>query len=440
MILIWILFIIASTTSLSQRVEDYRYWDSLTYKLYLDSDWKNLSQKATESINRGYDYYYMRMRLGISLYERKNYLSALKHFRKALESNEGDPIALEYIYYSYLLSGRDLNSRAVRADFGSILRENTAATAGSTRISADYMCTNSQSDDLITAKETVYGWGLPGNLVIPMYFTNLSLSASFPLSDFTTLFQSVTGMERTNYFYYNDGINSSELPEQKVRQYQYYLSLIFGNRKGLVVSPAFHYINVRYPLIYFSGSGIPPAAYTYINTDHNIVTGISINQLAGLFEFQISAHYMYLNYANHLQGSAGIYLYPTGNNHLYLGISYFPRYSETGSGWDFNSSSRGLLGIGISGRIWLEFSGMIGDMTNFVYKNGYIVYNGVEAADRMANIDIGIPLGGSGLVFYGGAGFVRQYCSYVPEPGIIVPNYTQKINSIKILGGLSWKF
>ena len=90
----------------AQERTDFSYLDSLTYKQYEDGRWKELTASGKQALRLGYDYYYMRMRIGISYYERKSYLNAISHFKKALEFNNNDQIATEYLYYCYLLSGK----------------------------------------------------------------------------------------------------------------------------------------------------------------------------------------------------------------------------------------------------------------------------------------------------------------------------------------------
>ena len=39
-------------------------------------------------------------------FSRQNYRTAIKYYKNALKFNEKDPIANEYLYFSYLYSGR----------------------------------------------------------------------------------------------------------------------------------------------------------------------------------------------------------------------------------------------------------------------------------------------------------------------------------------------
>ncbi len=80
--------------------------ESRSYQLYSEKNWNKLIQFDREAISRGQDYFYIRLRTGIGLFEQKKYRAALTQLRVALEFNARDETALEYLYYCYLYSGR----------------------------------------------------------------------------------------------------------------------------------------------------------------------------------------------------------------------------------------------------------------------------------------------------------------------------------------------
>lgn len=85
---------------------DYISFDKRTYDYFVKGDYKNLKKTAETMLSQGMDYYYLRMRLGILSYNNELYSSAVKHFGKALKFNSLDTLSKEYVYYSYLFSGR----------------------------------------------------------------------------------------------------------------------------------------------------------------------------------------------------------------------------------------------------------------------------------------------------------------------------------------------
>jgi hypothetical protein len=85
---------------------DFKSLDQTTYDFYNKGDYRNLKKTADIMLTLGMDYYYLRMRLGIAAFKNKLYSNASENLVKALEMSSLDTISREYIYYSYLLSGR----------------------------------------------------------------------------------------------------------------------------------------------------------------------------------------------------------------------------------------------------------------------------------------------------------------------------------------------
>ena len=107
-----VLFVIILFSSVQGKAQqkDFEYYDSLTYKLYMDKDFKQLLKAGNDALNSGLDYYYLRMRTGIAAYNLNKYRLATKHFEKASAFSDNDVIH-EYLYYSSLWGGK----RAVKS-------------------------------------------------------------------------------------------------------------------------------------------------------------------------------------------------------------------------------------------------------------------------------------------------------------------------------------
>lgn len=90
--------------------DDFISLDKQSYDCYMRGDYKNLKKVGNELLAKGIDYYYLRMRLGILAYNNQRYPSAVRHFKRALDLSLMDTISREYIYFSYLFSGRDADA------------------------------------------------------------------------------------------------------------------------------------------------------------------------------------------------------------------------------------------------------------------------------------------------------------------------------------------
>ena len=87
------IILLAGFFAINATAQSFMKIDSATYAQYLERDWPALIRNGRKALGQGVDYYYLRMRMGIAFYEQKNYRTASGHFRKALEFNNGDPVA-----------------------------------------------------------------------------------------------------------------------------------------------------------------------------------------------------------------------------------------------------------------------------------------------------------------------------------------------------------
>ena len=85
--------------------------DRLTYEYYMKGDYRNLKLTANKLLAHGTDYYFLRLRLGIGAFNFLNYAVAFENLTAAIRLNSKDTISSEYIYNSYLLTGRKGDAR-----------------------------------------------------------------------------------------------------------------------------------------------------------------------------------------------------------------------------------------------------------------------------------------------------------------------------------------
>ena len=90
----------------SQETISYPIVNIETYNLYLKSDWSALIKTGKRALKNNIDFYYLQVRMGIAYYELKKYRKAIPYFENARKQNSDDELIKEYLYYSYLFSGR----------------------------------------------------------------------------------------------------------------------------------------------------------------------------------------------------------------------------------------------------------------------------------------------------------------------------------------------
>lgn len=253
-----------------------------------------------------------------------------------------------------------------------------------------------------------------------------------------------TYLGKSNYYYYDDGIDLFGADGQKVSQHQYYLSPSFTSEEGLVFSPAFHFLHIAYGVPSIPDGGPGPGGGNSVVFDNEslnqLVGGLSLEKYQGSFSFRIGAMFSNLNLNNQVTGSAGLTWYPPGNMDMYLGAALNAHLADAGEGGTAIIPDL-IFGYGIGPKIWIEIFGAYGEMKNYSESNGYIVYNGLDWMNYKVLGNIVLQLTPKGSVIYAGARFARYESQYITFDPALSPDLNNiNYNSLSILGGLSWKF
>ena len=192
-----ILFVIILFYSVQGKAQqkDFVYYDSLTYKLYVDKDFKQLLKVGDEALNSGLDYYYLRMRIGIAAYNLKRYRLASVHFEKASSFSDND-IIQEYLYYSSLWGGEQQRAKGVADRMSEALKQRLGiAGRGVTDVSVDMALLN-QAEDFPDDFE--FPSGEDGTQIVPTQFFNMSFGLSHDLGSKAKLTHSFTYLHRSS--------------------------------------------------------------------------------------------------------------------------------------------------------------------------------------------------------------------------------------------------
>jgi len=87
-----------------------KYIDSLTYRQYLDGDYRSLIETSNIARNEGISFYYLNYRTAIAYYLLKDYAKAATFYKATLSEKPDDQQLIESLYYAYLLSGQKENA------------------------------------------------------------------------------------------------------------------------------------------------------------------------------------------------------------------------------------------------------------------------------------------------------------------------------------------
>jgi hypothetical protein len=106
-----VVFSLFSSAAMSQDEVNFNNIDLQTYGFASFSEWDSVIHYCKLGLANNIDYFYLRLRMGEAYYYKQNYAAAIKHFEKALKSNSGDTTTQEFLYYSYMFSGRENDAR-----------------------------------------------------------------------------------------------------------------------------------------------------------------------------------------------------------------------------------------------------------------------------------------------------------------------------------------
>jgi hypothetical protein len=424
----------------SQENMSFRYADSLTFELYQQKSWGELIRKGKEAIDNGHDYYYLRMRIGMAYYGLRNYGHAASQFSKALNFNNKDQIALEYLFYSYYFSGRYFQAWAVLSGLQDSVRERiiNESRIKKNSITVETFYSNAGTELIERHPDIYFNDTEQGTQTVTRSFINNALYLSHITGERSSYFHSITNLIKDNYFHYFDGSYAADLSPQRVVQNQYYGRFNFFGPSGWVVSPSFHIITAGYSLISIGQTG---NASSYKARTNGFSGGIGITKTTGYLIFTGEALYSTLNNIKSVQGALSLTVYPAGNRNIFFG-GIITGASNPWSADQENRIISGLsAGFSVKNKVWFEFSGSSGNMKNYTENMGLIVYNGADFITGKYNGKVIVPFYKPGITLFAGAGVGRYSSEFLPSDGYNDTGANRlSYNNYSFTGGISWNF
>ncbi|MBU0486978.1 MAG: hypothetical protein KKA07_00990 [Bacteroidetes bacterium] len=423
--------------------------DQKTYDLYLKADWKGVLRYAKPAFKKDIDYFYLRMRAGIAYYSLGKFMKAIPHFKKALSFNADDALAMEYLYYSYLFSGRTADALAMTNELPQSLKEKlglvkkkfitgTYAEAGPIITDAadeiDGIDLNSEPDihgEVETPESGLY------------VHAGLFLRFSPKVSSYQG-FGNV-GQDVMQYFY-NRPLATPGLPTPptveinetyKLKQNEYYGSVSWRAANGLTISPFLHAASATYKKFVGLSPGKRGPINNYAEFRRNcLYAGIGFRKFAGPLSFNGNAMMIKNPDGRSLQVGLGFTWYPLNNTKMYLS----PFWSTTSANAEDPNIIDVSAGIQVFKRVWVDGGYTFGALQNYAENNAFLIYN---SSDRIINkIRAGM------LFITGKFEFSLRWQFTVHEDNyltVLVPGDGQvevpfKYNNQNIIGGIKWKF
>lgn len=80
--------------------------ERLTYQAFIDGQYDKVKKIGKEALAQNFDYFDLRLRLGIVYFREKHFDNALLHFEKAHQMNPQDAVLQEFLYFTYINLGK----------------------------------------------------------------------------------------------------------------------------------------------------------------------------------------------------------------------------------------------------------------------------------------------------------------------------------------------
>jgi len=440
-----LLFLIGMADSaFSQKDVSFQYLDSLTYSQYLNKQWKPLIKTSKIAYKNDIDYYYMRMRTGIALYERKNYLRAIKHFRKAEKLNVLDPVSREYIYYCYLLSGQRKEAIAYYLKNKSLIGENVKDHLHPVKelsIDLSYFSNTEEYINTLIKPENISdinGYPVPGYQITTRRFFYSGLFFQHELGGAVDLIHGASILRKYDYYYTQTTINSFETDEHRTNQLQYYARLKINPGYGIRINPSFHYMNYSTPSISYRERRMGTLFYIPAERSNYFSARLSVSKSIWITKIKTGMNISNLNNTRQLQNDIHFSLFPIGNLNLYSITSGFLVRENQNNKTLKRKAFKELIGFRINDNFWMEASGIIGEIKNMSINEGAIVYNGNETITQNFAVSLIFPT--ETMKFSLTGSFQEFYNTFSNPDGYDLGINKLTFNAYSITGGLSWYF
>jgi len=385
------------TLLFAQQTDLKTTYNEETYAQYLEENWTDLVATGNEALDKGVDFYYLRIRMGIAYANQKNYRKAILNYKKAIEFVPNDPVAQEYLYYAYLYASQKNTARLYAANLPVSLRkkikpENLPVFGNI------YMETG-----LAFANYDVENISLPSSS--SDYFSEIFTRKSQSYFNMNLLFN-VAQSVSVSFAYTGLGIKSEhqykvqgrdlEKEDLTVKQSDFSLAVNVHNASGLTLSPFFHNVNTSLSLteVEYDTAAYDLEPGIEIDFGRSVSTlqwndqllGFGATKRMGMLDLATSLSYSWLGETSQRQVNARLTYLPKGNYNLY----FTPELRFFNEDQSSRMIYKLALGGRLSDRLWGETAFTYGNLQRTHENFGAIVYNlpdkTVYKADAVLNL------------------------------------------------------
>ena len=349
--------------------------DGKTYELWTQGNWDELIQVADQALENGIDFYYLRYRLGIAWFQKKNFHKAATHFKVARNMNRNDNLLNEYLYYSLLYGGWTYEAEYLRLELPQNVQESLGILM-SNPLKQVYLAYSTESGGGPSEMHNIEQTETLGYQLLSKGHYLLNFGLEHRVYKNFWLHHAYNFIHKDTYRFISSEISEPSETELVLNLNQYYLgsTLLLGS--GWELGFGGHYINLKYDdFVLTTLQGRAVNRLVRQSQDHYVgfvrtkfkSTGWSLGATSIVGN---------LGSRTHFQQDVILELYPFGNKNLYS-VSVFSLQDQ-----DVNSQNENAtiivdqtVGLKVARKIWLEGFSTFGTLENFIQANGSILFN-----------------------------------------------------------------
>jgi len=443
---LWVLCIqfillLLATVSFEASAGELNY-EILTLRLYNEQKWDSLIVVGEEAIDKGFDYYYMRVRVGTAAFEKQRYIKAIRHLEKAIQFNSFDPYPYRLLYKAYQYSSRNNEARL-------LLKKMPAESGITDRRPLLYIETGPAFTNHIVAynenKQTN-----PGTYSEVYLNRNSQYFLAGIAQPFGRRYQVQVAAARLNFNkrrivninYYDPGTGTlnpidSLSGDYNVSEWEFYLSPNVILNKHFSISPAFRLVNVTLdnPLV-SEDSIVNRLIGPSGKMDYNDYAGggeISYQNAYG--SLSAGVWWIHVDKLDYTQISGTLFLTPFGNLNLYSSSTLSQKTDQSESNYTFNQ----MIGGRVFPKLWAEVFYTWGDLSESTEQNAQVIYNAFDVTTSrtgsklILNISDYLKFSIRYQVFFREG--TELFYPVQGPPAIFTYNYINQ----SITGGITWK-
>ncbi len=410
-------------------------YETLTYRLYTQQKWDSLLIVGEKAIAEGYDYYYMRARVGIAAFELQKYPRAVTHLKAALNFNSSEFYITQMVYNSYFYGGREDEARAY---LGSLPSETAKSIGVEALRPSVYLETGPSFSDHIGKfdDERQSGNGLYSETYLNKNANYFLAGSAIPIGYRWSVNIAYTAMnfnkQRRVDITYFDSLSG----DYKVKQSEGYLSTSFLLGKRIKISPALRISNVSYDNPLKSDDTlvqqlIGPSGTTAYN---DIAYGGELSFLTPYWSVTAGFWALEVYKTDYKQATASFFFRPLGNLNFYT----FTNLSYKNNGFDGSMIYHQMVGGKICNKLWAEAFYTQGDLTGTGENNLQVFYNAFDKVKNRYGLRLIYTLNDHFRFSLRGQIFTREgtelYFDETGNRGFYSFNY----QTLSITGGASW--